>query len=39
MRGEPESGIHPGVNFYLEDPRFPLAAMHNIGFRVPGGDS
>ena len=39
MRGEPESGIHPGVNFYLEDPRFPLEAVHNIGFRVPGGGS
>ncbi len=27
-----------GGNFYLEDPRFPLAAMHNTGFRMVGGD-
>ena len=39
MRGGPESGIHPGVNFYLEDPRFPLAAMYNTGLRVADGDS
>jgi len=39
MRGGPESGIHSGVNFYLEDPRFPLAAMHNTGLRVADGDS
>jgi len=38
MGGEPESGIHSGGNFYLEDPRFPLAAMHNTGFRMLGGD-
>ena len=38
MGGEPDSGIEPGGNFYLEDPRFPLAAMHNTGFRMRGGD-
>lgn len=38
MGGEPESGIEPGGNFYFEDPRFPLAAMHNTGFRMRGGD-
>ncbi len=38
MGGEPESGIQPGGNFYLEYPRFPLAAMHNMGFRMRGGD-
>jgi uncharacterized protein (TIGR02466 family) len=27
-----------GGNFYIEDPRFPLAAMHNTGFRLLGGD-
>lgn len=26
-----------GGNFYLEDPRFPLAAMHNPGFRLLDG--
>lgn len=31
--GEPDSG----GNFYLEDPRFPLAAMHNPGFRLLDG--
>ena len=36
--GDSESGIQPGGNFYLEDPRFPLAAMHNTGFRMRGGD-
>lgn len=38
MGGEPESGIQPGGNFYLEDPCFHLAAMHNNGFRMLGGD-
>jgi hypothetical protein len=36
--GGAESGIQPGGNFYLEDPRFPLAAMHNTDFRMRGGD-
>ena len=31
--GEQDSG----GNFYLEDPRFPLAAMHNPGFRLLDG--
>ena len=35
MGGE---GSLTGGNFYLEDPRFPLAAMHHTGFRFLGGD-
>jgi uncharacterized protein (TIGR02466 family) len=34
---ESEGGNHGG-NFYVEDPRFPMAAMHNTGFRLKGLD-
>jgi len=38
MREEFAGSTHTGGNFYLEDPRFPMAAMHNTGFRMRGGD-
>ncbi len=38
MGEEFEGSTHTGGNFYLEDPRFPMAAMHNTGFRMRGGD-
>ena len=36
--GDEQPGESCGGNFYLEDPRFPLAAMHHTGFRLLGGD-
>lgn len=38
MGQELAGSTHTGGNFYLEDPRFPLAAMHNTGFRMRGSD-
>ena len=30
----PTSQADEGGTFYVEDPRFPMAAMHNAGFRM-----
>ena len=38
MGEELTGSSHTGGHFYLEDPRFPMAAMHNTGFRMRGGD-
>ena len=27
-----------GGTLYVEDPRYPMAAMHNAGFRMKGGN-
>lgn len=34
MGNEPDSEQEAGGAFYIEDPRFPMAAMHNTGFRM-----
>lgn len=38
MGDEPESGEDVGGAFYLEDPRFPMSAMHNTAVRMMGAD-
>lgn len=35
---EADSTSEVGGAFYIEDPRFPMAAMHNTGFRLLGAD-
>ncbi len=37
MGKDSDGSQESGGNFYLEDPRFPLAAMHNPGFRLIDG--
>ena len=34
MGRDPSSQADEGGTFYVEDPRFPMAAMHNTGFRM-----
>jgi uncharacterized protein (TIGR02466 family) len=34
----PADPADAGGAFYIEDPRFPMAAMHNTGFRLLGAD-
>lgn len=38
MGDEPESSEDVGGAFYVEDPRFPMAAMHNTAVRMIGAD-
>lgn len=38
MGTEADSNQDVGGNFYIEDPRFPMAAMHNTGFRMKDGN-
>ena len=35
---DPSKGSEVGGGFYIEDPRFPMAAMHNTGFRLLGAN-
>lgn len=39
MGDEPESKEDVGGDFYIEDPRFPMSAMHNTAVRMIGIDS